>query len=201
MQFTQAIAVAVLSYVAVAAPLGSSDCKNKDNACRTAPDANMAQCSAEHAQCLGYNPYTKRAEAPHSETGDAVYFPAKDAKRTEAPHWETGDAVYFPAPKDAKRTEEPHWETGDAVYFPAKDSKRTDAPHWETGDAVYFPAPKDSKRTEEPHWETGDAVYFPAPSKRAEDCKAKDDACRTAPDANMSFCSSENAKCLGYNPY
>ncbi|KAL2068626.1 hypothetical protein VTL71DRAFT_14963 [Oculimacula yallundae] len=37
-------------------------------------------------------------------------------------------------------------------------------------------------------------------SKRA-DCQAQADACRTAPDANQSFCSAQLSSCLAYNPY
>ncbi|KAK8877644.1 surface protein SP1 [Apiospora arundinis] len=171
-------------------------CSSAADACRTAPGANQSLCSADYAKCLGENPYAKRGEEPHWETGDAVYFPAKNSKAAEKPHFETGDAVYFPAPKEAKTAEEPHWETGDAVYFPApKDAKRAEEPHWETGDAVYFPA-KDSKVAEKPHFETGDAVYFPAQTKAAaSSCVLKDDACRTAPGANQSLCSAEKAAC------
>lgn len=31
--------------------LAASNCQTKDNACRTGPDANMAQCSANKAAC------------------------------------------------------------------------------------------------------------------------------------------------------
>ncbi|KAH7409014.1 hypothetical protein BKA64DRAFT_663990 [Cadophora sp. MPI-SDFR-AT-0126] len=37
-------------------------------------------------------------------------------------------------------------------------------------------------------------------NKRA-DCQAQANACRTAPEANQSFCSAQLAACLGYNPY
>lgn len=33
------------------------DCEAENNACRTAPGVNQAQCSADYASCLGYNPY------------------------------------------------------------------------------------------------------------------------------------------------
>ncbi|OJJ82269.1 uncharacterized protein ASPGLDRAFT_585622 [Aspergillus glaucus CBS 516.65] len=33
--------------------LATSNCQTKYNACRTAPDANMASCAAEHASCTG----------------------------------------------------------------------------------------------------------------------------------------------------
>ena len=41
-------------------PTGNStaSCDAAVNACRTAPNANQAYCSAQYAQCLGYNPYT-----------------------------------------------------------------------------------------------------------------------------------------------
>ncbi|RDW65541.1 hypothetical protein BP5796_10233 [Coleophoma crateriformis] len=37
------------------------DCNDQANACRTAPEANQAFCSAQYAACLGYNPYVGAA--------------------------------------------------------------------------------------------------------------------------------------------
>ncbi|KAH7234994.1 uncharacterized protein BKA55DRAFT_679717 [Fusarium redolens] len=34
-----------------------TECNGDYNTCRTAPDANMASCAAQYAQCLGYNPF------------------------------------------------------------------------------------------------------------------------------------------------
>ncbi|KAF4442976.1 surface sp1 [Fusarium acutatum] len=34
-----------------------TECNDDYNTCRTAPDASMASCAAEYAQCLGYNPF------------------------------------------------------------------------------------------------------------------------------------------------
>ncbi|KAF5710086.1 surface protein SP1 [Fusarium mundagurra] len=34
-----------------------TECNDDYNTCRTAPDANMASCAAQYAQCLGYNPF------------------------------------------------------------------------------------------------------------------------------------------------
>ncbi|KAK6856478.1 hypothetical protein PG995_006665 [Apiospora arundinis] len=186
-----------------------TSCVLKDDACRTAPGANQAECSAQKAECKDHRsaapttpsawvrtPTPSAARSPTGRLATLSTSPAKNSKAAEKPHFETGDAVYFPAPKEAKTAEEPHWETGDAVYFPApKDAKRAEEPHWETGDAVYFPA-KDSKVAEKPHFETGDAVYFPAQTKAAaSSCVLKDDACRTAPGANQSLCSAEKAAC------
>ncbi|KAK8023898.1 hypothetical protein PG993_011964 [Apiospora rasikravindrae] len=140
-------------------------CSKAADECRSAPNSNMAQCAAKYSRCLGYNPYAKRGEEPHSETGDALYQPA--------PHSETGDAVYF----DSR--EEPHSETGDALYQPA--------PHSETGDAVYFPA--ESKKI------TSSLFQQPKANAAAKSCVLKDDACRTAPGANQSQCSAEKAAC------
>ncbi|RDW59837.1 hypothetical protein BP6252_12924 [Coleophoma cylindrospora] len=39
-------------------------CDDQANACRTAPQANQAYCSAEYAACLGYNPYGTAPAAP-----------------------------------------------------------------------------------------------------------------------------------------
>ncbi|KAF5563659.1 surface protein SP1 [Fusarium napiforme] len=34
-----------------------TECNDNYNTCRTTPDANMASCAAQYAQCLGYNPF------------------------------------------------------------------------------------------------------------------------------------------------
>ncbi|KAF5532353.1 hypothetical protein FPHYL_13797 [Fusarium phyllophilum] len=34
-----------------------TECNDDYNTCRTAPDANMASCAAQYAQCLEYNPF------------------------------------------------------------------------------------------------------------------------------------------------
>ncbi|KIL94051.1 hypothetical protein FAVG1_02613 [Fusarium avenaceum] len=34
-----------------------TECNDNYNICRTAPNANMASCAAQYAQCLGYNPF------------------------------------------------------------------------------------------------------------------------------------------------
>lgn len=38
-------------------------------------------------------------------------------------------------------------------------------------------------------------------SASAEDCYARYNTCRGAPDANFSYCASQYAQCLGYNPF
>ncbi|QPG95256.1 hypothetical protein C2857_007912 [Epichloe festucae Fl1] len=48
-------------------------------------------------------------------------------------------------------------------------------------------------------------IRKPAPGPGQDECakKCNDEysACRTAPDANMSFCASKLASCVGYNPF
>ncbi|KAK8098991.1 uncharacterized protein PG998_012232 [Apiospora kogelbergensis] len=141
-------------------------CSSAADACRTAPGANQSLCSADYAKCLGENPYAKRAEEPHWETGDAVYFPAKNAKTAEEPHWETGDAVYFPAQSKAA-----------ATSCILKDDACRTAPD---ANMSLCNAEKAACKTV---------------------CQADADACRTAPGANQSLCSADFAKCLGENPY
>ncbi|KAK8073977.1 hypothetical protein PG994_004876 [Apiospora phragmitis] len=134
-------------------------CSTAADSCRGGPDANMAACAGDYAKCLGYNPYAKRDEAPHSETGDAVYFPA--------PHSETGDAVYFPAPKSKAA----------ASGCVLKDDACRTAP---------------------------DANMAQCSAEKAAckaTCKADSNQCRTAPDANQAQCSADYASCLGENPY
>lgn len=44
-------ALFTMALAAVALATTNSDCQNKFNSCRVATDANMAQCSADHASC------------------------------------------------------------------------------------------------------------------------------------------------------
>jgi len=47
-----------------ATPTGAPvDCYKQENECRTKPGANQSTCSAQLAQCLGYNPYTNPAQS------------------------------------------------------------------------------------------------------------------------------------------
>ncbi|KAH7306127.1 hypothetical protein BKA65DRAFT_578271 [Rhexocercosporidium sp. MPI-PUGE-AT-0058] len=79
------------------------DCHKKENECRSKPDANQATCSAELANCLGYNPFTNPAQpeaiyptapAPTLET------PAGNTPTTPVPAPETpaGNTPAAPAP-------------------------------------------------------------------------------------------------------
>ncbi|KAK0110853.1 hypothetical protein ONS96_002442 [Cadophora gregata f. sp. sojae] len=53
------------------------DCQQQANECRTKPGANQSTCSAQLAQCLGYNPYTTPAQTTEpaaTATGTQVQF-------------------------------------------------------------------------------------------------------------------------------
>lgn len=63
MQFTHAIAAAILAYTAIAAPAGAphsevgtplvqGNCDQLDTYCRTQTGANMSLCSSNKAKCL-----------------------------------------------------------------------------------------------------------------------------------------------------
>lgn len=58
------------------ATLSPLSCQDKANACRSAPDANQAQCSAEYAACLGYNPYSNATVTTEVVTAFTTYCPA-----------------------------------------------------------------------------------------------------------------------------
>ncbi|KAK8067759.1 surface protein sp1 protein [Apiospora saccharicola] len=137
-------------------------CSADADACRTAPGANMAQCASGYAKCLGYNPYSKRAEEPHWETGDAVTFPAEAKKVTSS---------LFQKPTSSSGSPV---RSGSCVLA---DNKCRTAP---------------------------DANMAQCSAEQAackSTCQADSNACRTAPGANQSTCSAEYASCLGENPY
>lgn len=47
------VRIATLFLAFAAGAMAVNDCQAKDNACRTAPDANMSKCSADLAACCG----------------------------------------------------------------------------------------------------------------------------------------------------
>ncbi|KAK8040317.1 hypothetical protein PG991_000105 [Apiospora marii] len=180
-------------------------CSSDADACRSAPNSNMAQCASGYSKCLGYNPYSKRGDEPHWAVGEPLTQPA--------PHSETGDAVYFPAPE---ARDEPHWAVGEPLTQPA--------PHSEVGEPLTQPAQKlTSSLFQKPESSSGSPARSGS-CKLADNscrtgpganqaqcsaekaacsamCKSDADACRVAPGANQSACSADYAKCLGENPY
>ncbi|KAL6908560.1 hypothetical protein GGI43DRAFT_147969 [Trichoderma evansii] len=63
-----------------------------------------------------------------------------------------------------------------------------------------FVAPTACSKTTSPSWPTKTAAP-PPQDECAKKCCDDYDKCRGAPGANQSTCSSEYAKCLGYNPF
>ncbi|KAG4442791.1 hypothetical protein IFR05_001737 [Cadophora sp. M221] len=81
------------------------DCQKKNNECRSKPDANQATCSAELAQCLGYNPYTNPAQP--QATQSAAPEPKQDTP--------AGNTPAAPAPKQDTPAGNPQAQPGTPV--------------------------------------------------------------------------------------
>ncbi|KAK7946401.1 uncharacterized protein PG986_010722 [Apiospora aurea] len=146
-------------------------CSSAADECRAAPNSNMAQCAAKYSRCLGYNPYAKRGEEPHSAVGEPLTQPA------------------------------PHSETGDAVYFPAETKKITSSLFQQpkANAAAKSCVLKDDACRTAPGANQAQCSAEKAACKAT--CHADANQCRTKPDANQSACSADYAKCLGENPY
>ncbi|KAF4314172.1 hypothetical protein GTA08_BOTSDO00410 [Botryosphaeria dothidea] len=163
---------------------GGQSCQDKENACRTAPDANMAQCSAERAACDGYIPGqpSGTTSAPHG--GETVFttrvqtITSCGPEVTNCPARSTGTAS-GPAP------------SGTASGSPScqdKENACRTAPGANMAQCSAERAACDGYVPGQPSGGSG------------QTCQEKENACRTAPGANMASCSAERAACDGYVP-
>lgn len=60
------------------------ECTDEVDKCRTKPEANQAECSAEYAQCLGFNPFTPEGENFLKECEEKGHKPGHN--ETGPPH-------------------------------------------------------------------------------------------------------------------
>lgn len=164
----------------------SKHCTDEFNSCRTAPDANMSYCAAMYAKCLGYNPW---------ENDTFVTPTACSAQPTETVYTtEVVQTLTTYCPEATTLTQ------GNKTYTVTKPTTLTitDCPC-----TVTKPIPMPQPTGPAPSGQPGQPQPSQAPP--AGDCPAECatayNSCRTAPDANMSTCAAEYAKCLGYNPF
>ncbi|KAK0392583.1 hypothetical protein NLU13_2078 [Sarocladium strictum] len=158
----------------------STQCAKEYSDCRTAPDANMSFCAANYASCLGYNPF---------QNGTLVTPTACSAQPT--------NTVYTTEIVNSYTTYCPEATTlthGNKTYTVTQPTTLTitDCPC-----TVTKPIGQPTQQPPAPQ---------PQPSQPAGDecsmkCAQEYSDCRTAPDANMSFCAANYASCLGYNPF
>ncbi|KAK8070735.1 hypothetical protein PG997_010938 [Apiospora hydei] len=157
-------------------------CHADANQCRTKPDANQSQCSADYAKCLGENPYAKkRADKPTSSSGSAVH--QGNCKDFDDSCRTAPDAnMSFCSAQTASCKATCSTENSACRAVPDANMSVCSAEYAQClGENPY--AKRDA-----PQSSSGSAVHQGS-------CKLADDSCRTAPDANMSLCSAEQAAC------
>ncbi|KAF5000244.1 hypothetical protein FGRMN_1876 [Fusarium graminum] len=171
-------------YAAPPKPTHAADCAemcaDKYDDCRVAPGANMAYCAAQYAGCLNYNPW---------ESGKFVTPKSCHAGKPPAPPAMTTEVVTKVTTFCPEKTTLTYGNQTIPVTKPGTVTVTgihhvTTVPVMPTG---YAPPAQPSS---------------PAESKGcAEKCSDAYSKCRTAPDANMSFCAASYAECLGYSPF
>lgn len=163
----------------------STDCEALDNACRTGPDANMASCSAKAAAC-------KACEEADSScrVGPDANMASCSAKKAAC----VGEA--YPAEASAAAaaaaatTAAPSGDGPKTVYQTEMETITSCGP-----EVTNCPA-----RSTHPATGTASGPAPSGTSSGGQSCQDKENACRTAPDANMAQCSAERAACDGYVP-
>ncbi|KAG6101595.1 hypothetical protein E4U14_006825 [Claviceps sp. LM454 group G7] len=187
---------------ATAAAGGDAECAKKCNmeynACRTAPDANMSLCSSKLASCVGYNPFT----------GGAFMSPTACSA---GPAAATAPAVTAAAGGDAECARKCNEEynacrTAPDANMSLCSSKLASCVGYNpfTGGAFMSPtacSAAGQATGAAPTASAGSAGSQGGDAECAKKCNEEYNACRTAPDANMSLCSSKLASCVGYNPF
>ncbi|KAG6323640.1 hypothetical protein E4U22_005650 [Claviceps purpurea] len=161
-------------------------CNEEYNACRVAPDANQSLCSSKLASCVGYNPFT----------GGSFMSPTACS---------AGAAATTPAGAECACAKKCNEEYNACQVAPDANhsfcaSKLASCVGYNPFTGGSFMSPTACSAG------AGAAATAPAggqggDAECAKKCNEEYNACRAAPDANQSFCSSKLASCVGYNPF
>ncbi|KAL2067600.1 hypothetical protein VTL71DRAFT_2025 [Oculimacula yallundae] len=180
-----------------------ADCEAQANACRVAPGANQSFCSAQLANCLGFNPFNNGTATVSSYAPKESCQAAADQCRTKPGANQStcsaelaaclGYNPYDKAP--AYTTEVVNQYT---TYCPEAttvvyNQKTYTATKGETLTITNCPCTITKPVVAPTAKPTGPA--------NKEACEATANQCRTKPGANQSLCSAQLADCLGYNPF
>ncbi|KAF4456867.1 hypothetical protein F53441_1078 [Fusarium austroafricanum] len=154
-------------------------CSDKYDDCRVKPNANMATCAAEYANCLNYNPW----EGGSFVKPTACKTDSKPSCPVTTTEVVTAVTTYCPEPTTLTYGNKTIPVTKPGTVIVTDCHFTTTKPNVPTG---YAP-PKPSS---------------PAENKScAEKCMSSYNSCRTAKDANMSLCAAQYSECLGYSPF
>lgn len=176
----------------------SKQCYRAYNACRGKPGANMSYCAYEFASCLGYNPFG----------GDGSLITptacSKTAASTQAP---TQTATSDDCAKNCYNAYN-KCRGAPGANFAVCGSQFASClgynPFTGRNGTLVTPTACSGKPLV-----SSTAVSTPCPTEThvqppqdcAQMCYDKYNQCRGKPGANMSFCASQFAGCLGYNPF
>ncbi|KAG5931422.1 hypothetical protein E4U59_000320 [Claviceps monticola] len=183
-------------------PAGGPECAKKCNeeynACRTAPDANMSFCASKLASCVGYNPFTGGSfmSPTACSAGAAATTPAGGqggqgggAECAKKCNKEYNACRIAP---DANQSLCASQLASCVGYNPFTGGSFMSPTACAAGAAATATGSSGS---------SGSAGGQGSDAECAKKCNEEYNACRVAPDANMSFCASKLASCVGYNPF
>ncbi|KAF2217245.1 hypothetical protein CERZMDRAFT_116288 [Cercospora zeae-maydis SCOH1-5] len=188
------------------------DCYSKLTQCQNAPNANMAQCSADFASCSGTNPYTgstdqvqayfdnlKSCCTPTSSNGPVVSSTpvsgatgGKPDTKICACYSTLGQCQNAPNANMAQCSADfascsgmnPYTSNDVTGFF---NNLKQSCPPSSNG-----PVPSSTPTA---------GAAGGKPDTKACGCYAQLTQCQNAPNANMAQCSADYASCSGYNPY
>ncbi|GAO13636.1 uncharacterized protein UV8b_01744 [Ustilaginoidea virens] len=175
-------------------PTGTPDCPKKCSdewtACRVKPGANMASCASDYANCVGFVPTNSAGAVTTATTCASGPAPTGPAPTGTTPDQDC-PAKCLAAMNDCKSKPGANMSFCTSEYVKCVGFMPT-APNGAVGIATVC---------------SGPAPTGPAPtgaSPPAQDCAAKClsamNDCKSKPGANMSFCTSEYVKCVGFMP-
>ncbi|GAB0137838.1 hypothetical protein EsDP_00006091 [Epichloe bromicola] len=172
-------------------------CNAAMNSCRTQSGANQSYCSSQYASCLGYNPYqnggfvtpTACASGGGGPAGPAATMPGGQPDECARKCTDAYNGCRT-QPGANQATCRASFATC-LGYNPPND---TPASCQGQGSGSGISASPSSMPTT-----TGAAAV--GQEDCVARCNAAMDSCRIQPNSNQSYCSSQYASCLGYNPY
>lgn len=185
-----------------------STCQTAFNTCSTAPNANHAFCASQYAGCLGYNPFTTASSTASStvppsgssSTSSSSALPTPTDCTTQENQCRTApNANQAFCSAQAAQCQDTCANTFDACAT-APDANHAFCASQYAGCLGCNPfgsteannsCPTTATTTSSSSTSTTSSSATPTPT----DCTTQEDQCRTAPDANESFCSYQAAQC------
>lgn len=175
-------------------------CTDALNGCRSQPGANQATCQTEYASCLGYNPGTGVTATACANNGGGG-SPAGSAANQPGGGQPDECAKKCTDAYNGCRTQSGANQATCRASFASclgynpPDDTPTSCQGQGQGQGG------SAWTSSQPATPTAAGAGAVGQEDCLARCNAAMDSCRTQPNANQSFCSSQYASCLGYNPY